>query len=50
MKNFEKKKGMALYRALYDYTSEDPDDLQFKANDVIAVTDPGEAGNPESWW
>lgn len=39
-----------VFRAVYDYTSEDPEDLQFKANDVITVTDTGEVGNPQSWW
>eukprot|EP00729_Bicosta_minor_P027928 gene27928-16211_t len=38
------------HRALFDYVSLDPDDLHFKANDFITVTDFGEPGNPQSWW
>lgn len=37
-----------LARAIADYSSEDPDDLTFRAGQVIEVTDPGEG--PESWW
>ena len=35
-------------RAIADYTSEDPDDLTFRAGQVIEVTDRGDG--PESWW
>eukprot|EP00730_Choanoeca_flexa_P003688 TRINITY_DN11475_c0_g1_i1.p1 TRINITY_DN11475_c0_g1~~TRINITY_DN11475_c0_g1_i1.p1 ORF type:complete len:1545 (+),score=458.13 TRINITY_DN11475_c0_g1_i1:42-4676(+) len=37
-----------LFRAIADYTSDDPEDLHFKAGQVIAVTDQGDG--PESWW
>jgi hypothetical protein len=37
-----------LFRALADFTSEDPDDLHFRAGQVISVSDMGES--PESWW
>ena len=30
-----------LYQALYEYNSTDPDDLKFKQNDIIRVTDEG---------
>lgn len=37
-----------LFQALYDYNSADPDDLAFKANDIIRVTDEGDS--PQSWF
>lgn len=37
-----------LYQALYDYSSQDPDDLCFAANDILQVTDEGDG--PESWF
>eukprot|EP00039_Didymoeca_costata_P009054 m.119956 g.119956 ORF g.119956 m.119956 type:complete len:842 (-) comp14340_c1_seq4:3016-5541(-) len=39
---------MSIYRALYDFKSDDPDDLQFSANDLIRVIDFGEG--EDSWW
>eukprot|EP00048_Salpingoeca_helianthica_P022547 m.18917 g.18917 ORF g.18917 m.18917 type:complete len:266 (+) comp7464_c0_seq1:98-895(+) len=37
-----------LYQALYDYKSSDPDDLSFKASDILQVTDEGD-GTPQTW-
>lgn len=37
-----------LYRALYDYDSNNEGDLRFRANDIIAVSDTGES--KDSWW
>jgi len=35
-------------RALYDYTAQNPDELTFKANDIIEVTE--EMSNGKDWW
>eukprot|EP00730_Choanoeca_flexa_P016255 TRINITY_DN7645_c0_g1_i1.p1 TRINITY_DN7645_c0_g1~~TRINITY_DN7645_c0_g1_i1.p1 ORF type:complete len:240 (+),score=34.20 TRINITY_DN7645_c0_g1_i1:175-894(+) len=37
-----------LYQALYDYTSTDPEDLCFKAGDILRITEPG--ATPEDWF
>eukprot|EP00056_Hartaetosiga_gracilis_P020863 m.21650 g.21650 ORF g.21650 m.21650 type:complete len:347 (+) comp8745_c0_seq3:152-1192(+) len=36
------------YQALYDFEGETDEDLSFKANDIIRVTDTGDG--PKSWW
>ncbi|ORX43300.1 hypothetical protein BCR36DRAFT_406845 [Piromyces finnis] len=35
-------------RALYDYTAQNPDELSFKADDIIEVTE--ETNNANDWW
>jgi hypothetical protein len=37
----DKDDDYALYQALYDYKSDDPEDLSFTANEILQVTDEG---------
>lgn len=37
-----------LYQTLFDYKSEDPDDLCFRSDEIIRVTDEGDG--PQSWF
>eukprot|EP00039_Didymoeca_costata_P008827 m.117307 g.117307 ORF g.117307 m.117307 type:complete len:2031 (-) comp14246_c0_seq3:549-6641(-) len=37
-----------LYKAMYDYKSDDPNDLSFLRGDILRVTDEGDG--PESWY
>jgi len=46
-KSTEKKTGKKV-RALYDYTAQNPDELSFKAYDIIEVTE--ETNNSNDWW
>jgi len=42
------KKANKKVRALYDYTAQNPDELSFKAYDIIEVTE--ETNNSNDWW
>jgi len=42
------KKTNKKVRALYDYTAQNPDELTFKAYDIIEVTE--ETNNSSDWW
>ena len=37
-----------MFRAMFDFISEDKDDLNFRAGQIIAVSDQGDG--PDSWW
>ncbi|ORX84249.1 hypothetical protein BCR32DRAFT_291475 [Anaeromyces robustus] len=43
-----KTKTLKKVRALYDYTAQNPDELSFKAYDIIEVTE--ETNNSNDWW
>jgi len=42
------KKKLKKVRALYDYEAQNPDELSFKANDIIEITE--ETNTSDDWW